>query len=254
MNVNKFIMIFAVVFVFSPSSGLCEISDQKAITQFVVASGDYKDGDYDGAIKGYQKILHESKESGAIYYNIGNAYYKTGRFGKAIVNYHRAKNLIPRDGDLQFNLAYVLSLTNARTGAPSINLINRLIQNHIDFYTLDEMTLIVLILLGALGIVILLSKFLDWSGNIRVFTRVTLVLLIVIYFGGLILKMNTQRHSAIVIASTQANFEPQEQSTKHFELYEGSMVKVIKREGDWIKVKRQDGRLGWVIRDALEAI
>ena len=65
------------------------------------AAGDfYRQGDYKNAIH---------SESGAVYYNLANSYFKDGQLGKAILNYERAKRLIPRDGDLGANYKFVLS-------------------------------------------------------------------------------------------------------------------------------------------------
>ncbi len=41
----------------------------------------------------------------ALFYNLGNAYYKQGDHGRAILNYRRAQQLAPRDPDIEANLA-----------------------------------------------------------------------------------------------------------------------------------------------------
>ena len=46
--------------------------------------------------------------NGHLYYNLGNAYLRSGQLGRAILNYKRAQILIPRDADLNFNLRYAL--------------------------------------------------------------------------------------------------------------------------------------------------
>ena len=37
----------------------------------------YKEGDYAKAVELYEQILSGDRESAAVYYNLGNAYYKT---------------------------------------------------------------------------------------------------------------------------------------------------------------------------------
>ena len=46
--------------------------------------------------------------NGAIFYNLGNAYYRAGEFGRAILNYRKAKPFRPRDKLLEANLQQAL--------------------------------------------------------------------------------------------------------------------------------------------------
>ena len=63
----------------------------------------YQDGQYQQAVEKYEQIA-SSIQNGAVYYNLGNAYFRLGNRGKAILNYERAKRLMPRDKDTNFNL------------------------------------------------------------------------------------------------------------------------------------------------------
>lgn len=46
--------------------------------------------------------------NGAVYYNLGNAYYRAGDFGRAILNYRKAKPYRPADPLLEANLQQAL--------------------------------------------------------------------------------------------------------------------------------------------------
>jgi len=85
----------------------------RAITEkvpklFLEANQAYENGDYQTAAALYESVLNEDIRSGMIYYNLGNCYVKLGEIGKALVSYRHAQQLLPRDGDLKFNLRYVL--------------------------------------------------------------------------------------------------------------------------------------------------
>ena len=60
-------------------------------------------------------FLSYAKEnpSGPLLYNIGAVYAQLGDYGMAIAFFRRAERLIPRDGDLQVNLARAIDLANA---------------------------------------------------------------------------------------------------------------------------------------------
>ena len=77
--------------------------------QFAKASQLYKNGKYDDAVKAYEEIAKE-KPAAEVYYNLGNAYFKTKKIGLAILNYERARRQMPRDSDILANLAYVNQL------------------------------------------------------------------------------------------------------------------------------------------------
>ena len=68
------------------------------------ANEHYTKEEYQKAIDGYNQILMAGMESPEVYYNLGNAYYKTNQFTLAILNFERAKLLAPDDEDIEFNL------------------------------------------------------------------------------------------------------------------------------------------------------
>ena len=74
---------------------------------FTRANRAYEQGDYQKAAGLYRRMLEEGYESGNLYYNLGNCYYKLKQKGRAILYYEKARRLIPGDADLQTNLTYV---------------------------------------------------------------------------------------------------------------------------------------------------
>jgi len=68
----------------------------------------YARQDYDGAIRAYRQALEAGPNAG-VCYNLGNALFKSGRIGAAIVQYRRAWHLRPRDADIGRNLAFARS-------------------------------------------------------------------------------------------------------------------------------------------------
>src|SRR5664279_1277626 len=80
--------------------------------QLIIAANDfYIKGNYDNAIKGYEQVLNTGYESAELYYNLGNAYYKSKKIDHAILNYERAILLDPSDEDIIFNLELAKTYT-----------------------------------------------------------------------------------------------------------------------------------------------
>ena len=74
------------------------------------ADTEYQKGNYQQAIRDYEEIL-KNGESAEIYFNLGNAYYRTDNITKAVLNYERARLLSPGDDDINFNLQFARSKT-----------------------------------------------------------------------------------------------------------------------------------------------
>jgi tetratricopeptide (TPR) repeat protein len=64
----------------------------------------FMSGEYEMAIKEYQAVVDSGYESAELYYNLGNAYYKSNKFTLALVNYERACLLSPDDEEILHNL------------------------------------------------------------------------------------------------------------------------------------------------------
>src|SRR5262245_15612276 len=125
-------------------------------SEFSKANFLYRDGKYEEAIKTYESILASGVESGPIYYNLANSYFKQKQIGKAVLNYERAHRLIPRDHDLLDNEKFVLSI------GERLWPIGSLWQKHIRFYTINEMTIILAIILLAIAGIHLLGLYRNW--------------------------------------------------------------------------------------------
>jgi len=53
-------------------------------------------------ISRYESVINNGYESGEVYFNLGNAYFKSGKLQYAILNYERAKKIISNDDDVEF--------------------------------------------------------------------------------------------------------------------------------------------------------
>ena len=91
-----------------------------AILGFIVPSADcratdiieqadsaYTADDFATAARLYTEAIDSIGSSATLYYNLGNAYYRMGNLGKAIVNYERSLRLDPTNQDARENLAFV---------------------------------------------------------------------------------------------------------------------------------------------------
>jgi tetratricopeptide (TPR) repeat protein len=216
---------------------------------FKSASKLYSESNFDDAVNEYGAIIGQGYESANLYYNLGNAYFKKGELGKAILNYERAKKLLPNDSDLKSNLAYAYSLTEEPAMDKAHIWFSRRIDNTLDLFTIDGLTKTLHIIYQS--ILLLLTILIFKKGLRRIIVNLVFVMTIVFLVTITILSINIYRieyvKTAVVTAKEEnARFEPLEDATVHFKLYAGSKVRVIKTRGDWSQVRREDGKVGWV--------
>src|SRR3982750_4886441 len=72
--------------------------------QFARANQAYAEARYDEAAAGYQELVRSGNWNATVFYNLGNAQYRLGNFGQAILNYERALALDPRHPEADANL------------------------------------------------------------------------------------------------------------------------------------------------------
>jgi tetratricopeptide (TPR) repeat protein len=214
----------------------------------------YEEGNYDEAIREYLKLHDQGFESGNLYYNIGNCYFKKGDIGRAILNYERARKLIPGDSDLASNYSYARSLIKGDTSKASTPWFKRLFIKF-EFLTINGLT-IFLSALFALTLLFLLSGL--FILPLKRYYRFVLPLLLIVFTLGafsLYGRVSLLSKEAVIISvSSDAKFEPIDSATTHFTVYEGMKVYITESKKDWNKVERFDGKAGWIMSGSMERI
>ena len=66
----------------------------------------YKGNDFEKAIVLNESLIDKGCKTATIYFNLGNAYFKNGNIGKAMLNDERAERLGPNDEDIQHNITF----------------------------------------------------------------------------------------------------------------------------------------------------
>lgn len=71
------------------------------------------------AARRYERLIREGDfRNGAVFYNLGNIYFRLDDIGRAILNYRRAQRFLPRDPNLLRNLAFVRSCRRDHIAEP----------------------------------------------------------------------------------------------------------------------------------------
>ena len=230
--------------------------NKEAGNLFYSANKLYQEGKYQQAADEYNKILTGGRQSGPLYYNLGNCYFKLGLLGKTILFYEKAKRLIPYDPELEFNYHYVHSLLKDKITAPrSIWLIQKY-RAFMQLFSFSQW--LVLSIICWLLLIAVLTATVSLPGPKR-FLRYAaiclLALLLIAVISAVYRYQTAQKAAAIVLAKEiPVRYGPGEGEVEAFLLHEGCKVTVKKESGNWYQIQLPDGKSGWLPKNMVGKI
>ena len=223
------------------------------------ADSAYVNGNYQQAIAQYEALL-KNGASAELYYNLGNAYYRTENITRAVLNYERALLLSPGDRDIRFNLQLARSKTIDKIVPESEMFFITWYHALVNLMSVDGWARMAIISLALVIILFLLYLFSEpiWLRKIGFFGGFLLLLFFVL--SNLFAYQQKQnllyRKGAIVIApSVTVKSTPAQNGTDLFILHEGTKVTIIDGAmSDWKEIRLADGKEGWIERKRIELI
>lgn len=226
---------------------------------FAEANNMYKDGNYSEAINMYHSILDEGYESAALYYNLGNAYFRSDDLGKAILNYERALKINPSDNEIQQNLDYANSKTLDRINKVPELFITRWFNNILAWFSPNQwgVVAIVFMILLCVGVVIFFLTRSYILKQVSFYSAILMFLLLICSIvNASVLKnrMENLRQAIVLEPTLVVKSSPDYNSTEKFIIHEGCKVTIEDELNDWSKVKISDGNTGWVENIGIEII
>jgi len=214
---------------------------------FYQAGSAYQSGDYDKAISLYENLLSGKIEGGDVYYNLGNAYLKKSEVGKAILNYTRAGQYIPRDSDLTANDRYAHTLMKQSDAKACLSPFVQEVLRLFGAISLKEAIGIFFILYYLLVALIIYVAIKRRGRILTIVIAIIVAASLVIAAIPVIDKAYFTERGAITVSSViDVKKEPYDEAAVAFPIYAGMKVYVLKEGLGWLKVQRPDGRTGWV--------
>ncbi len=219
----------------------------------------YAQKKYSYAITLYEGILKNGLIAPELYFNLGNAYYKSKNIPKAILNYERARKIEPDDEDIMINLKIANSQTTDRIENPHEEII-KVWKRHFfglstergwSFYSIGFFIIgIGFILLYLISSRILIRQISFTLGG--VFLLLTISTSLIAWDKCSSAALHTE---AIIMApNITAKGSPDEKGTDLFILHEGAKVTLLQTNGNWQEVRLANGTAGWLPESAFEAI
>jgi len=225
--------------------------------EFEQANRFYQDKDYESAIRLYQAVLDQGLESANVYFNLGNACFKSGDLGHAVLYYHKARRLAPDDRDIIDNLEFARQFSRIQMEGVTLNPVNSFFADLVDPYHLDTLAWIssalFVLLMGVLSFRYGFGLTTAWS---RVLVTM-LVTLLVVSAGLTTFKYRHDyltRRAVIIAEECMVRTGPSEQSDVELEGAPGLVVQILSERSDFYHVLFENKRRGWVKKDLLAEI
>ena len=243
--------------VISLSSFLIPLASH-AITK-AEADSAYVRGEYQKAIDDYEALLKKGV-SAELYYNLGNAYYRTENITRAVLNYERALLLSPSDPDIRFNLQMARSKTIDKIVPEQEMFFVTWYRSLVNMASVDGWAMIALVCLGLaiiLALIYLFSNYV-WLRKVGFFGA---FLMIVVFICSNIFAYQQKnqlvnRSGAIIIESAvNVKSTPAKNGIDLFILHEGTRVTIIDASmKEWKEIRLADGKEGWIETKQMETI
>jgi len=223
---------------------------QEPSTLFSQAKQQYNQGNYEQAINDYQQIIRQGVESAPLHFNMGNAYFKAGEIGEAILHYEKAAKLAPRDQDIQYNLKIAQARIQDRITPPPMSFIMK-IYNGIKYWlALDELawTTVILLLLTSLffaGRLLMRNERIKEVSRILFIIGMILLILTVPLLVSRTVEASQEKYGIVLNPEIKVYSAPQTISTEVFVIHEGTRVQIERGQDDWFRIRLADGKEGW---------
>ncbi len=232
-------------------------SDYSAL--YKKANEQYKKAQYQDAVKSYSQILDGGYQAEAVYFNLGNAYFKLGDIPSALLYYEKAHKIAPGDDDVNFNIYFANSKTADKVEPEPEFFVTQWwhsIMLSFSISTLSVLTILCFIIGSGLLVLYLFAHIISVK-------KLSFYIGIILFFAGLVFIFIANRqehyfndhHQAIIFSgSVNVRSGPGDQAAALFILHDGTKVNILDNSNGWIKVQLANGNEGWIQQSDVKEI
>ena len=218
---------------------------------FIDGNTAYNDGDFAKAVSFYEQTLEDGQHSAALYFNLGNAFYRLNNVAESIYYFEKANQLDPDNEDLNINSAFAQNMTiDAIEAIPKSQLV-QIQQSIFSLFSLSVWSKITVIWIWLFVLFFLAYLFLKATQLKRIFFFISLLSLILfmitfpITFSVDQQQKNTQ-YAILFSSRVDIWSEPNQRGEIQFVLHEGTKIQLLESLEEWNKIRIANGSEGWI--------
>ena len=208
--------------------------------------------DYKGGVEGFEALVRSGWGSADVLFNLGTAHLRQGRLGFAVLYLERALRLDPSDADARSNLEAAQKLrVDKLIGTPEETGGEEPFTSRLTSYTNGETWAFAFLVLWVAGALALLGR--RWaSAGLRLslllggLAAVTASIPCAAVTAIHAMVESGAREAVIVAQSLPVREGPQESFKAGFEVHEGLKVRLLDRDGRFVRIRLSNGLQGWI--------
>ncbi len=223
--------------------GMASLAFGQTDSEFGKANQEFAQGHFKEAIAGYESLVRAGQWNANLFYDLGNAYFRTRDFGRAILNYERALALDNHHPEATANLQI------ARDEARALELPPKKVERYLQFASINQYAIAAAIALwlGIFGIVAMTLA------RRRSAALLSLSIFLLLVCGTAVWAIYTLdsgsegRGLAIVTGDdVQARLATADTANSVLALPPGSEIKILSTRGDWMYAALPNDLRGWI--------
>jgi tetratricopeptide (TPR) repeat protein len=215
----------------------------QADAEFSKANQDFAEGRFKEAISGYETLVRDGQWSANVFYDLGNAYFRTGDFGRAILNYERALALERHHPEATANLQI------ARDEARALEIQQAWPERYLQFASINQFSIAAATAfwLGIFGVVALIFAR-RRSAALIAMSICCLPVFAVALFAVYTLERGSKGSALAIVTGkdVQARLATADTANAILALPPGSEIKILSTRGDWIYAALPNNLRGWI--------
>jgi len=219
----------------------------------------YQANQFENAIALYAKVIDFQYESAVLYYNLGNAYFKSGDNARALLWLERAHRLDPNNEDIIHNISFVQQkLIDKIEHLPELFIV-KLWNNTSSFLTGNQWAILSIVAcsLFALCLLIILLIRISWIRSISIFIAVFALFFTVlsVIFAKKESTRYIQNPQGIIMGYVvNVKSTPNEKGSDLFVIHSGLKVGITDQLNEWVEIRLPNGEKGWIQAIQIEQI
>lgn len=223
--------------------GIASVAFAQSDAQFTKANQEYGQGHFKEAIAGYEALVRGGQWNANLFYDLGNAYFRTADFGRAILNYERALALDRHHPEATANLQIT------RDEARALELQPSRLERYLQFASINQYSVVAAAAfwLGIFGIVALLFARRRSAALLAVSICCLLGVAVAVWAIYTLEYGSKGRALAIVTGNdVQARLATADTANSVLALPPGSEIKILSTRGDWVYAALPNDLRGWI--------
>ena len=236
-----------------------EAAPSSATATLQAANNAYQEQDYETAIDRYEQLIQQGYTSVALYHNLGNAYFRSEAYARAVLYYRRALRIAPRDQQLLQNLRLAqLELPGTVVSIKKSNVVASwlAVQERLSTKAWSIIG-IVLLWIGLAGIARWQFGKNRQQRKVGFIGGIIVLLLCLLPFAfayGRAQQAFFRKEAVVMVDESQLRVAPELESPKVQKAFKGDVVRILDQLNTWYKVRMSDTTEGWLPADQMTVI